>query len=376
MAFRVRARMVAMAAAFACALGAGVSTAAPQASAAVSGGSNQTGYALAFQFYYNPTLQTSQCSWPTTPFNGGCGYGTTAAMAPNTSPSITTVGQSSYEEAFQGPTTCLWIAGALGTGCLGLGMMPGTSPSITALTAGGYEIAFQANTGVLWVAGSAGTGPLGTTMDPHSSPSIMATTQPSNGYEVAYQDANHNLEITGSLGAANLGLGMYPGTNPSIMYPRTGGYEIAFEANTTALWDTGNLDNGPTGWAMYPGTSPSISYAPPTTYWPNGGFEIGFLNSDGRLWGQGSLLAGPVRDPRFPNGIYPAPGSDPIVAGIIMPAYLGGGQAPSYEFFYQDNGRTLHAVIGSAFSTKYLDAAGGAGPINPGTIPAVASFAP
>jgi hypothetical protein len=45
MVFRVRTRMAAALASFACVLGTGVPAAAPQASAAVSGGSNQTGYA-------------------------------------------------------------------------------------------------------------------------------------------------------------------------------------------------------------------------------------------------------------------------------------------------------------------------------------------
>ena len=373
MVFRAKVRMAATAAAFAVALGAGVLAAVPQASAAVSSGPNQTGYELAYEGTTDNLLGFN-CQWPSSTTLGGCnGANTGLGMAAGTSPSITTVNLTSYEMAFQANTSALWITGSLGTGSLGLGMMPGTSPSITALTDGGYEIAFQANTGVLWVAGSDGTGPIGTTMNAKSSPSIAP--EISGGYEVAYQDSSDNLEIAGSLGTGSLGLAMAAGTDPSIMSPRTGGYEIAYDAANSALSTVGSLMNGSVGWNMWPGTSPDITYAPPTTTNPDGGFEIAFQYTDGRLFGYGALLSGPVTDPRSPSGIAIAPGSSPAVAGIIMPTYLGGGEAPSFEMFYEDPTGNLRYVLGSAFSSAYLNPASAIGPVLPGTIPSVASFA-
>ncbi|MEY9862108.1 hypothetical protein ABH935_007752 [Catenulispora sp. GAS73] len=366
----VRNKAWAAAAALSAALGV-VSATAPQASAGTVTVPYQTGYQLAYNSG-NGSVMGDLCVWPNSSgVLGGCNPSTLgAAIMPGTSPAITSLHGKGYEMAYQTSAGTLAVAGKQANGDLGLAMMPGTSPSITDLSDGGYEIAFQSNTGALWVTGTAGnTAPVGVAMDPTSSPSITDAGNP--GYEIAYQDASHNVEVAGGLGTENLGQNMAPGTNPSIMVLGSG-YEIAYAVPGGGLVATGSLGTTAAGVA-WPGTSPDITYAPPTANSPNGFYEITYQSADGRLFGYGSLLAGPVIDPRSPNGIQLAPGSSPTGAGIYQPIE---GTAPAYEMFYEDPSGRLRYVIGSAFSSAYINPAQWIGTITTGTSPAVATYQP
>jgi hypothetical protein len=200
------------------------------------------------------------------------------------------------------------------------------------------------------------------------------------GYEAAFTSTTGGLtgfnctwpngNALGGCNGAGTGQTMAPGTSPSITTVNLTTYEMAFQAGTGSLSITGALGTGSLGLGMMPGTSPSIAAL------AEGGYEIAFHYTDGRLFGFGSLLAGPVIDARSPSGIQMAPGASPALAGIIMPTFLGGGAAPSFEMFYEDTTGKLRYVIGSAFSTAYTNPAAWIGTIDPGTIPAVASFAP
>lgn len=372
--FRSRARAAVTAVALCGALGVVSAATAPQASAAVTV-PNQTGFELAFSGTTG-SVMGDLCTWPVGNALGGCNTSNLGlAVMAGTSPAVTpAIGNNfQYELAYQSTAGILSVAGSLGTGSLGLAMMPGTSPSIATLSDGGYEIAYQSNTGVLSLTEGDGALSAGVAMDPASSPSI--TSAGLNGFEVAFQDASHDLEVYGGLGTENLGQAMASGTDPSIMNPYTGGYQIAYDAPGGGLVTTGSLGTSAAGQEM-PGTSPDISAAPPTANSPDGFYEITFQGSDGLLWGYGSLLAGPVIDPRSPNGIQMAPGASPAGVGIDLPAYLGAGTTPGYEMFYEDPTGALRYVIGSAFSSVYINPASPEGSIAAGTTPAVADFVP
>jgi cell wall-associated NlpC family hydrolase len=241
---------------------------APETSPAITSVGNS--YEMAFQ------ANTGNL-WSVGPYemHGSWGFG----MAAGTNPAITSVGNS-YEMAFQSNTGNLWSVGPYEMhGGWEFGMAAGTSPAITALPGGGYEMAFQANTGELWTVGSDMHGSWGFGMMPGTSPAIAAL--PSGGYEVAFQANTGNLWSVGPYEMhGSWGFGMAAGTNPAITSVGNS-YEMAFQSNTGNLWSVGPYEmHGGWEFGMAAGTSPAISAA-------GNSYEMAFQSNTGDLWSVG-----------------------------------------------------------------------------------------
>ncbi len=359
-----------------------VVVAAPPASAD-TGTTNQSGFDVAY--VSRGMLEVWGCTWPHGNALGGCGpvLQNTPAVAPNTSPSIMKVGTNGYEVAYQAANGDLALTGSLGSGDQGRKMMAGTSPAITSvftnLLFGAYEIAFQTDTGQLSTVGTAANIDWGLPMDHASSPSIA--TVGTTSFEVAYATNTDSLAYAGAAGTGVQSVGaVKPGTSPSITTdPATGGWDIAFQGNcpqgvlNILALTNGNQPFSCAGDGMSPGSSPSITNTP-TPPNPVDDIEVAFNDLDGRVFGRGSQLSGPVTNPPNPNGIQIAPGSSPAVIATTLPAYLGAGTAPGFEMFFTTPSGDLRYVLGSAFTSVYLNPASRINAIDPGTNPSVISF--
>ena len=408
---RRRARPAAVAAAAVIAVASTVLATGPRASAD-TGGTNQIGFQTAI--VSNGTVWIAGCTWSRPDgqgiIQGGCGAISNlgVAVAPGTSPSIAAVPGSvfgtagSSQAAWQGANNHLWITGPGGPADTGLAMMPHTSPTLTVLPpgnnlflpGGGAVVVFQGADGHPWFYTASDSRAMSASllMAPGTSPAVIPAPN-AGGWQAVWQGTNNDLWTTSPLGPRDLGWKMMPGTSPSLAELTNGLFAAAISAYNgpgvpgTMQVTVGAILNpasaattspGPyPGWGMAPGTSPSISSTPPTPIDPNPAdlWEATFNGLDGRLWGDGSLVAGPVITPRTPGGFALAPGSSPAVMGTILPSYLGAGATPGYVMLYPDVSGNLHFVVGSAFTTKYIDPASPFGPpVSAGTSPSAASF--
>jgi hypothetical protein len=268
-------------------------------------------------------------------------------MEDETSPSITSLSNGSYEIAFQANTGHLWTIGADGWTSWDLGLNRTSSPSIAGTPGNGFEAAFSGygTTNVLWDAGTADTADSNLSMLPGTSPSIAALT--SDSYEIAYVASNDQLAELGSDGIRVNDLGLWPGTSPSITRLSNGSYEIAFEAYGSGdLWLYGSAATENTGIVMAPGTSPAIAGL------TNGSYEVAYHGTNGDGWTYTPTTG--VDD----LGVPMMSGSDPSIAG------LSGGGA---EVAVQASNRWLWEIGPSGDTNTRLG-------LNPTTSPSVAAL--
>jgi hypothetical protein len=196
--------------------------------------------------------------------DGSAGMTNWGLMAPGTSPSVTALpsqGAFDFEVAYQLPDSNLATVGAEDHGAWDLGMAADTSPSITGLANGSYEVAFQANTGSLWTLASGASGGRNLSLGMMAGTSPSLTSQGTSNYEIAFQANTGSLWLVSSNNVGhNQSLGMKGGTSPSIFAVGSGSqYEVAFQANTGILWTVGADNHDSWNVAIAAATSPGIT---------------------------------------------------------------------------------------------------------------------
>jgi hypothetical protein len=170
------------------------------------------GYVVAFQHAGDGNL------WTTSTIDGT--RQNAGQMAPGTSPSVVTVNTADvFQMVWQGVNNHLWTSAAHPTDT-GMAMYPGTSPSLTELGGTHEEVAYEGANGDLWIYGSNNPGDTGQQMALGTSPAIMNY---STGFLIAFHGPDGNLssyEIPSEnvipRGVRHWGWPMVPGTSPSV----------------------------------------------------------------------------------------------------------------------------------------------------------------
>jgi hypothetical protein len=191
------------------------------------------GYVVAFQHAGDGNLWTTSNIY---------GAGQNAGqLASGTSPSVAALtGGGGFQMVWQGVNNHLWTTAARPTDT-GRAMYPGTNPSLTELGGTQEEVAYEGANGDLWIYGSTNSGDTGLHMAPGTSPAIISII---SGFLVAYHGTDGNLVTlrepndygfpTGiPLGANDWFWPMAPGTSPSLA---DAGFSaaITFQEDTTA----------------------------------------------------------------------------------------------------------------------------------------------
>ncbi|HET7016239.1 MAG TPA: ricin-type beta-trefoil lectin domain protein [Streptosporangiaceae bacterium] len=237
----------------------------------------------------------------------------TPGIALGTSPSVTPY-LNGNEIAFNGPGGLLWVTDPDGHTHralnLNLAVAPQTSPSITTGQGGFWKIAFQGANGDLWFADqTTGTAQdFGPQMEADTSPAIVGMT---TGYETALIAASGQLWIVGRDGfIISQGLPDALGSSPTIASLGLGQtWAAAYRATDGTLHlefpnGAGGLFDHATGQAVMDGTSPAAT-ANSTEPSP----EVAFAGSDGNLRllsASGTVLTAPAGSALLAGGTSPA----------------------------------------------------------------------
>ena len=257
-----------------------------------SGSSSATspgGWEIAYQGSNGDLVLVSTAT--ASPTDLGSGF----AMAPNTSPAITSDGAGGYLVVFQGSTNHLETydtrtgGAAFDTQAV---MASGTNPSVTLNTGGSLKVAFHAASGDALSFYTPSNKKTNTPLLSGSPLAMAAGTSPSIapnntvGWKVAYQSSNGALSLLSwrvkapvSLTNAVIRPTMAAGTSPSIAINRGNGFEIAFQAasqNILLTYLTKSSQTVNTQQPMESGTSPSVVLT-------NGADEVAFQSSFGHF---------------------------------------------------------------------------------------------